>query len=69
MFRYEPSIDRAYSSIQMLEAQVAFGSLFRAVHHWSANLLVITTFLHLLRVFLNQCDLVKFARYRATRDG
>ena len=52
MFRYEPSIDRAYSSIQMLEAQVAFGSLFRAVHHWSANLLVITTFLHLLRVFL-----------------
>ena len=52
MFRYEPSIDRAYSSIQMLEAQVAFGSLFRAVHHWSANLLVITTFLHLVRVFL-----------------
>ena len=52
MFRYEPSIDRAYSSIQMLEAQVAFGSLFRSVHHWSANLLVITTFLHLVRVFL-----------------
>jgi quinol-cytochrome oxidoreductase complex cytochrome b subunit len=28
-----------------------FGSLVRAVHHWSANLLVVTTFLHLLRVF------------------
>ena len=52
MFRYEPSIERAYTSIQVLESQVAFGSLFRAVHHWSANLLVITTFLHLLRVFL-----------------
>ena len=52
MFRYEPSIERAYSSIQVLESQVAFGSLFRAVHHWSANLLVITTFLHLVRVFL-----------------
>jgi quinol-cytochrome oxidoreductase complex cytochrome b subunit len=52
MFRYEPSIDRAYTSIQLLESQVAFGSLFRAVHHWSANLLVITAFLHLLRVFL-----------------
>ena len=52
MFRYEPSIDRAYTSIQTLEAQVAFGSLFRSIHHWSANLLVITTFLHLLRVFL-----------------
>ena len=46
MFRYEPSIERAYSSIQMLETQVAFGSLFRGVHHWSANLLVIATFLH-----------------------
>ncbi|MFZ5916659.1 MAG: cytochrome b N-terminal domain-containing protein [Chloroflexota bacterium] len=51
MFRYEPTIDRAYVSIQLLETQVAFGSLVRAVHHWSANLLVITTFLHLLRVF------------------
>ncbi len=52
MFRYEPSIDRAYLSIQMLETQVAFGSLVRAVHHWSANLLVITAFLHLIRVFV-----------------
>ncbi|NIV29395.1 MAG: hypothetical protein GWN58_07770, partial [Anaerolineae bacterium] len=42
MFRYEPSIDGAYTSIQMLEAQVAFGSLFRSIHHWSANLVVIT---------------------------
>jgi len=62
MFRYEPSIDRAYSSIQMLEAQVAFGSLFRAIHHWSANLLVITSFLHLLRVFLTG----SYKRGRAT---
>lgn len=52
MFRYEPTIDRAYSSIQMLEAQVAFGSLVRGIHHWSADLLVVTVFLHLIRVFL-----------------
>ena len=52
MFRYDASIDRAYLSIQILETQVPFGSLFRAVHHWSANLLVVTVFLHLLRVFL-----------------
>ncbi len=51
-FRYEPTIDRAYASIQALESQVMFGSLCRAVHHWSANLLVVTTFLHLVRVFL-----------------
>ena len=52
MFRYEPTVERAYLSIRLLESQVPFGSLFRAVHHWSANLLVVTTFLHLLRVFL-----------------
>jgi quinol-cytochrome oxidoreductase complex cytochrome b subunit len=52
MFRYEPTVERAYLSIRLLESQVPFGSLFRAVHHWSANLLVVTAFLHLLRVFL-----------------
>ena len=52
MFRYEPSVERAYISVQALETQVAFGSLVRGVHHWSANMLVVTTFLHLVRVFL-----------------
>ncbi len=51
MFRYDADVDRAYASIQTLEAQIAFGSLVRAIHHWSANLLVIVSFLHLLRVF------------------
>ncbi len=51
MFRYEPSVGQAYASVQSLETDVPFGSLFRAVHHWSANLLVITVFLHFLRVF------------------
>jgi quinol-cytochrome oxidoreductase complex cytochrome b subunit len=51
MFRYDASVERAYTSIQFLETQVFFGSLVRAIHHWSANLLIITAFLHLLRVF------------------
>ena len=51
MFRYDASVDRAYTSIQLLETQVMFGSMLRAVHHWSANLLVITAFLHMVRVF------------------
>ncbi len=50
-FRYDASIERAYTSIQYLETQVFFGSLIRAIHHWSANLLIVTVFLHLLRVF------------------
>ncbi len=53
MFRYDARVDYAYISIQQLETQVMFGSLVRSLHHWSANLLVITSFLHLLRVFLS----------------
>ncbi|MEJ2749641.1 MAG: cytochrome b N-terminal domain-containing protein [Anaerolineae bacterium] len=52
MFRYDASVERAYTSIQYLETQVLFGSLIRGIHHWSANLLVITVFLHMIRVFL-----------------
>ncbi len=51
MFRYDASVERAYTSIQYLETQVMFGSMLRAIHHWSANLLLITVFLHMLRVF------------------
>ena len=52
MFRYDASVENAYTSIQYLETQVAFGALIRNIHHWSANLLVVTSFLHLIRVFL-----------------
>lgn len=52
MFRYDASVENAYTSIQYLETQVAFGGLIRNIHHWSANLLVVTTFLHMIRVFL-----------------
>lgn len=52
MFRYDARVQYAYISIQQLETQVMFGSLVRAIHHWSANLLVLTSFLHLLRVFI-----------------
>jgi quinol-cytochrome oxidoreductase complex cytochrome b subunit len=52
MFRYEPTVERAYISIRLLESQVPFGALVRGIHHWSANLLVITAFLHLVRVFV-----------------
>ncbi len=52
MFRYDASVERAYPSIQNLETVVPFGALLRGVHHWSANLLVITVLLHLVRVFL-----------------
>jgi quinol-cytochrome oxidoreductase complex cytochrome b subunit len=52
MFAYEPSPDRAYESIVGMQDEILFGPLVRAVHHWSANLLVLVVLLHMLRVFL-----------------
>lgn len=48
---YTPSPPQAYLDILNLRANVRFGDLIRNLHHWSANLLVITAVLHLLRVF------------------
>jgi quinol-cytochrome oxidoreductase complex cytochrome b subunit len=52
MFVYEPSPDRAYESIVGMQEEILFGPLVRAVHHWSANLLVLVVLFHMLRVFL-----------------
>ncbi len=50
--RYTPSAPQAYLDILRLESQIPFGSLIRALHHWAANLFLVTVVLHLLRVFL-----------------
>ena len=50
-FVYEPFPDRAYQSILMLQRDVIFGQFIRNVHHWTGNILVAVTFLHMLRVF------------------
>ncbi len=51
MFAYTPSPEAAYNSLVALQTEVYFGQLIRNLHHWSANLLLIVVFLHLLRVF------------------
>jgi quinol-cytochrome oxidoreductase complex cytochrome b subunit len=50
-FAFEPVPDRAYESILYLQTQLPFGRLLRNLHRWSGNLLLLTAFLHLLRVF------------------
>jgi quinol-cytochrome oxidoreductase complex cytochrome b subunit len=50
MFGYTPVPGDAYASIEKLQSEVTFGAFVRAVHHWSANLLVLVAVLHLLRV-------------------
>jgi cytochrome b6 len=52
LFYYRPSAEDAYESIQFLMAEVEFGWLFRSIHHWAANLMIFTAFLHLFSVLL-----------------
>jgi menaquinol-cytochrome c reductase cytochrome b subunit len=35
-----------------MTVEVPFGYLVRGVHYWSANLMMVTLFIHMLRVFL-----------------
>jgi len=50
-FIYEPFPGRAYDSIILLQQDVWFGQFIRNIHHWSANILVVVVFLHMVRVF------------------
>jgi quinol-cytochrome oxidoreductase complex cytochrome b subunit len=51
MLVYEPSPGKAYESILILQNDVVFGQYIRNIHYWSANILVVVVFLHLLRVY------------------
>jgi len=51
MFFYVPSVSRAYQDILSIENSVAFGELVRNMHRWAAHLMVLTVFLHMIRVF------------------
>ncbi|MBI3977530.1 MAG: cytochrome b N-terminal domain-containing protein [Chloroflexi bacterium] len=51
MFYYVPSVERAYTDMKDLASSVAFGMLLRNMHRWGAHGMVITVFLHMIRVF------------------
>lgn len=51
MFYYRPTVEYAYLDIQGLRAHVSLG-LLRELHRWGAHAMVITVWLHTLRVFL-----------------
>jgi quinol-cytochrome oxidoreductase complex cytochrome b subunit len=53
-FIYVPSASGAYDSIVFLQQEIIFGRFLRNLHHWSAMLLVVVVFLHLVRVFYSQ---------------
>jgi len=49
---YVPSADQAWSSLQALNHQVAFGWFIRALHGWGSNFMVAIVLLHMVQVFL-----------------
>ncbi len=53
-FAYEPSPEKAFNSILIIQNQVLFGQFVRNMHHFSGMLMVVVSFLHLLRVFFTE---------------
>jgi quinol-cytochrome oxidoreductase complex cytochrome b subunit len=60
MIYYKPSIDLAYDSIKDIQYVVPGGRFIRNVHRWSTNIMIISVFLHMARVFYT-------AAYKRTR--
>ena len=52
---YVPSTEgdpsAAYASVEHIMRDVSFGYMFRALHHWSANVMIASVFLHMMRVY------------------
>jgi quinol-cytochrome oxidoreductase complex cytochrome b subunit len=51
MLYYQPAIPNAYHNMKDLQYVVSNGIFLRNMHRWAAHLMVITVFLHMLRVF------------------
>ncbi|HVN83264.1 MAG TPA: cytochrome bc complex cytochrome b subunit [Candidatus Binatia bacterium] len=48
---YKPTPDAAFESVRFIMAQVPFGWLIRSLHSWSANLMVLSAFVHMFSVY------------------
>lgn len=48
---YRPTVDEAFESVKYIMTTPYMGWLYRQVHAWGANLMVIIVFLHMLRTF------------------
>ncbi len=52
MFYYRPTDQYAYYDMKYLANDVPFGMFIRNMHRWAAHAMVITVWLHMLRVFM-----------------
>lgn len=54
LFYYKANEDLAFESIKFLMSKVSFGWLIRSVHSWSANLMVLSGFIHMFSVYFTK---------------
>jgi len=52
LFYYVPSVDHAFNTVEYITFDLPAGNLVRAIHHWSANLMIVFIFVHMLRVYV-----------------
>lgn len=60
MVYYKPSVELAYDSIKDIQFIVPGGRFIRNIHRWATNVMIISVFLHMARVFYT-------AAYKGTR--
>src|SRR6516165_8346415 len=51
---YRATAESAFESVQFIMAEVHFGWLIRSLHSWSANLMILTLFIHMASVYLTR---------------
>ena len=52
-FYYVPSPDKAWDSVQYISNEVPLGNIVRGLHHWSAGLMVLLVFCHLMVTYMH----------------
>jgi menaquinol-cytochrome c reductase cytochrome b subunit len=52
LFFYVPSVDHAFSTVEYITFDLTGGNLVRSIHHWSANLMIVFIFVHMIRVYV-----------------
>lgn len=48
---YQGTENSAYESVKFISTKVSFGWLIRSVHSWSANLMILSAFIHMFSVY------------------
>lgn len=52
LFYYVPDVDHAYDSVKNISENISYGWYIRSIHKWSANFMIISVILHMIRVFI-----------------